>query len=103
MDPAKIAGVASWPTPTMVKQIRSFLGFCNFYQPFICQFSHIAKPLNELTRKDVLWDWTPRCQEAFETLRQRITAEPVLIQLDLTKPFELEVDASGFALGAVLT
>jgi hypothetical protein len=59
--------------------------------------------LNELTRKDTPWSWTPRCQEAFETLCQRITAEPVLIQLDLTKPFELEVDTSGFALGAVLT
>jgi hypothetical protein len=86
MDPAKIAGVASWPIPTTVKQIRSFLGFCNFYRPFIRQFSHIAKPLNELTRKDIPWNWTPRCQEAFETLRQRITSEPVLIQPNLTKP-----------------
>jgi hypothetical protein len=59
--------------------------------------------LNELTRKDITWDWTPKCQDAFETLRQRITSEPVLIQPDLTKPFELEVDTSGFALGAVLT
>jgi hypothetical protein len=52
MDPAKVAGVKSWPIPTTVKQVRSFLGFCNFYRPFIRQFSHIAKPLNELTRKD---------------------------------------------------
>jgi hypothetical protein len=103
MDPAKVAGVGSWPIPTTVKQVRSFLGFCNFYRPFIRQFSHTAKPLNELTKKDILWDWMPRCQEAFETLRQRITSEPVLIQPNLTKPFELEVDASGFALGAVLT
>jgi hypothetical protein len=103
MDPAKVAGVRSWPIPTTVKQVRSFLGFCNFYRPFIRQFSHTAKPLNELTRKDIPWDWTPRCQDAFETLRQRITSEPVLIQPNLTKPFELEVDASGFALGAVLT
>ena len=42
MDPAKIAGIANWPTPTTVKQVRSFLGFCNFYRPFIYQFSHIA-------------------------------------------------------------
>jgi hypothetical protein len=103
MDPAKVAGVGSWPIPTTVKQVQSFLGFCNFYRPFICQFSHAAKPLNELTRKDTPWDWTPRCQEAFENLHQRITSEPVLIQPNLTKPFELEVDASGFALGAVLT
>jgi hypothetical protein len=102
MDPAKVAGVGSWPIPTTVKQVQSFLGFCNFYRPFICQFSHAAKPLNELTRKDTPWDWTPKCQEVFETLCQRITSEPVLIQPNLTKPFELEVDASGFALGAYL-
>ena len=41
MDQAKIAGIATWPTPTSVKQVRSFLGFCNFYRPFIYQFSHI--------------------------------------------------------------
>jgi hypothetical protein len=103
MDPAKVAGVVSWPTPTTVKQIRLFLGFCNFYQPFIRQFSHIAKPLNKLTKKETPWNWNKQCQEAFETLCQRITSEPVLIQPNLAKPFELEVDASGFALGAVLT
>ena len=49
MDPAKIAGVAEWPTPTTVKQVQSFLGFVNYYRPFVPKFSHIARPLNELT------------------------------------------------------
>ena len=102
MDPAKIAGIAMWLTPTSIKQVRSFLGFCNFYWPFIYQFSHIAKPLNELTRKDTLWTWEGRQQEAFETLRKRITSEPVLKQLQLDQQFEVEVDASGYAIGGVL-
>ena len=102
MDPAKIAGIATWPTPTSVKQVRSFLGFCNFYRPFIYQFSHIARPLNELTRKDTLWTWGKRQQEAFEMLRKRITSEPVLKQPQLEQQFEVEVDASGYAIGAVL-
>ena len=102
MDPAKIAGIATWPTPTSVKQVRSFLGFCNFYQPFIYQFSHIARPLNKLTRKDTPWTWGERQQEAFETLRKRITSEPVLKQPQLEQQFEVEVDASGYAIGAVL-
>ena len=84
MDPAKIVGIANWPTPTMVKQVRSFLGFCSFYWPFIYQFSHIAKPLNELTRKDTPWSWKERQQEAFETLRKRITTELVLKQPNWT-------------------
>ena len=102
MEPAKVAGIATWPTPTSVKQVQSFLGFCNFYRPFIYQFSHIAKPLNELTRKDTPWTWEKRQQEAFETLRKRITSEPVLKQPQLEQQFKVEVDASGYAIGVVL-
>jgi hypothetical protein len=102
MDPVKIAGIKNWPTPTKVKDIRSFLGFCNFYRPFIRGFAHIARPLNELTRKDAEWLWTERCQKAFDELRDRVTSEPVLAHPELDKQFELEVDASGFAVGAVL-
>jgi hypothetical protein len=42
MDPVKIAGIKNWPTPTKVKDVRSFLGFCNFYRPFIRGFAHLA-------------------------------------------------------------
>jgi hypothetical protein len=102
MDPIKIAGIKNWPTPTKVKDIRSFLGFCNFYRPFIRGFAHVARPLNELTRKDIEWTWTERHQKAFEELHNRVTSEPVLAHPELNKQFELEVDASGFAIGAVL-
>jgi hypothetical protein len=102
MDPVKIAGIKNWPTPTKVKDIRSFLGFCNFYRPFIRGFAHIARPLNELTHKDAEWLWTEQCQKAFDELRNRVTSEPVLAHPELDKQFELEVDTSGFAVGAVL-
>jgi hypothetical protein len=103
MDPAKIKGIANWPTPKTVKQVRSFLGFCNFYRPFIYQFSHIARPLNELTQKETPWSWEQKHQTAFEELRNQVTSEPVLAQPQLDQQFEVEVDASGFAFGAVLT
>jgi hypothetical protein len=61
-----------------------------------------VRPLNELTRKDVEWLWTECCQKAFDELRNRVTSEPVLAHPELDKQFELEVDASGFAVGAVL-
>jgi hypothetical protein len=102
MDLAKIKGIANWPTPTTVKQVQSFLGICNFYRPFIYHFSHIARPLNELTRKETPWTWEERHQKAFKELRNRVTSEPVLAQPQLDQQFELEVDASGFAFGAVL-
>jgi hypothetical protein len=104
MDLMKVSGIQEWPTPTSVKQVRSFLGFCNFYRSFIPGFSHLARPLNKLTRKDTLWKWGPEEDKAFafETLRTHVTSEPVLVQPQTDKPFELEVDASGFATGAVL-
>ena len=102
MDLVKVAGMCDWPTPTSVKDIRSFLGFCNFYRSFIKGFSAVARPLNDLTKKDETWHWGNAQQTAFDTLKQRITSEPILAQPDRDKQFELKVDTSGFALGAVL-
>jgi hypothetical protein len=78
MDLVKIAGIKNWPMPTKFKDIRSFLGFCNFYRPFIRGFAHIARPLNELTQKDAKWIWTERCQKAFNKLQTQVTSKPVL-------------------------
>jgi hypothetical protein len=102
MDPVKILGIKDWPTPKTVKDICSFLGFCNFYCPFIRGFATVARPLNELTRKDTPWAWDTRQQQAFATLKHRVTSEPILAQPVLNDQFDLEVDASGFAVGAVL-
>ena len=78
------------------------MGFCNFYRPFIRGFAHIARPLNKLTKKDIEWNWTSRQEEAFNALKECVTSEPVLAHPELDKQFEVEVNASGFALGAVL-
>src|SRR6266404_4727531 len=102
MDPIKISGIADWPIPKTVKDVRSFLGFCNFYRAFIRGFANIARLLNQLTRKDVEWTWEAKEQQAFDDLRRRVTEEPVLKQPELDKPFELEVDTTGFTVGAVL-
>ena len=55
MDPVKVAGVADWPAPQNKKEVQSFLGFTNFYQQFIQDFSHHARPLFDLTSKDQPW------------------------------------------------
>jgi hypothetical protein len=102
MDPIKLAGIRNWPMPKTVKDIRSFHGFCNFYHSFIRGFSKITLPLNALTKKGVEFQWTTTAQKAFNTLKEKMTKAPVLTHPDLTKPFELEVDASGYAIGAVL-
>ena len=102
MDPVKVAGVHNWPTPKNIREVHSFHSFCNFYCPFIKGFSKIALPLNALTKKDIDFAWNQEAQGAFDTLKAHITNEPVLAHPDLTKQFELKVDASGYVVGVVL-
>src|SRR5262249_3069956 len=66
-------------------------------------FSDIARPLHDLTRKDVTWNWSDACQVAFESLKRAITSTPVLIFPDENKPYKVEADSSNFATGAVLS
>src|SRR5258708_15794592 len=98
MDPVKISSIKDWPMPTKVKDVCSFLGFCNFYRIFIKGFSKHAQPLNALTRKDMEWKWTTHEDKAFQTLKDLVTSEPVLAHPNQDQLFVLEVDASGTAI-----
>jgi hypothetical protein len=102
VDPEKVREVMDWKPPTTVRQIRSFLGLAGYYRRFIPDFSRIAKPMTELLKKGVKYDWSQKCEDAFHTLRQHLTTAPVLAQPDNTKPFEVYCDASGTGLGCVL-
>ena len=103
MDPVKIEGVSSWPIPENVKDAQSFLGFVNFYRRFIQDFAYIARPLHDLTKKEVAWSWTDKQQEAFDSLKKKVTSSPILIFPDDNKPYKLEADSSDYAIGAVLS
>ena len=70
MDSVKLGGIRDWPTLTTVKQVRSFLEFGNFYQKFISHYSDLTRPLNNLMKKDKKFEWTIKCQEAFDTLKK---------------------------------
>ena len=67
MDPAKVKGITDWPTPRTVKQVKAFLGFCNFYRKFIKNFSDIACTLFDLTRKEVPFIWASPQETSFWT------------------------------------
>ena len=101
-DPKKLEAVRSFPTPTDVRTLRSFLELASYYRRFVRNFSQVARPLHLLTRKDVPFEWTPEYQQAFEQLKTLLTSSPVLTYPDFSKPFILETDASGAGLGAVL-
>ena len=103
MDPTKLIGISEWPEPRTTKQVWSFLRFGNFYQRFIRKYSDVAKLMNELLQKEQTFEWTPEVQRAFDELKKWFTEEPVLMMPDITKPFQIECDASKYASGAVLT
>src|SRR5258708_13321405 len=85
-----------------VKDVQSFIGFVNFYQRFICDFSKIARPLHVLTQKSKDWSWGAAKQQAFDALKSAITSAPMLAFPSESSPFHLEFDASNFTTGPIL-
>jgi len=102
MDDKKIQAVQEWPEPTNVKEVRGFLGFTNFYRRFIKDYSKIAAPLTSLTKADITFEWNEKARSAFDELKKRVTDKPILGVADPGKPYEVETDASEFALGGQL-
>ena len=78
MDPQKIEAVTSWPRPTNPTEVRRFLGLAGYYCRFVQNFSKIATPLTNLTRKVTKYEWTEQCEEAFQELKKRLTSVPIL-------------------------
>ena len=103
MDPGKVSAVKDWPTPTMLKEVRAFIGFANFYRRFIKDFSVMARPLHDLTKKDTPWVWGSTQQEAFDAIKARFCNKPILKVYDPELATRVEVDASGFAVGGILS
>ena len=104
IDPKKADGLHNWPrTLSTVKEVRSVLGVLGYQCPFIPHYADIARPLTALTKKNYPFSWTPECRKALDTLIEAVTQGPTLAQPDLSLPFFLQVDASAYATGAILT
>ncbi|GFV75157.1 retrovirus-related Pol polyprotein from transposon 297 [Trichonephila clavipes] len=98
VDPQKTAAIADMSSPTSVKQIQT----CSWYRRYIPNFSQIAKPLTDLTKKNAMWKWGSEQKEAFRDPKLKLVSPPVIKPADGTKPFVIRTDASSVALGAVL-
>ncbi|KAF8755919.1 hypothetical protein RHS01_04649 [Rhizoctonia solani] len=103
LDKLKIQAVQEWPVPTKIKEVQSFLGFANFLCCFVANFSHMARLLHNLVKKETPWKWGTKEQEAFQGLKDAITNALVLCHADPSRPYFLETDASGAALGSILS
>ena len=101
-DPGKIKAVRSWPRPTNVMDLRSFVGLCSYYRRFVPQFADIARPLYAVTTQKP-FVWSAEAETAFLTLKQALTSAPVLGYPRSEGQLILDTDASNFAVGAVLS
>ncbi|KAL0550232.1 hypothetical protein IC582_014736 [Cucumis melo] len=102
VDPAKIEAVTNWPRPSTVSEIRSFLGLAGYYRRFVEDFSRIASPLTQLTRKGTPFVWGPACERSFQELKQKLVTASVLTVPDGSGNFVIYSDASKKGLGCVL-
>ncbi|KAL0561571.1 hypothetical protein IC582_002005 [Cucumis melo] len=102
VDPAKIEAVTSWTRPSTVSEVRSFLGLAGYYRRFVENFSRIATPLTQLTRKGAPFDWSKACEDSFQNLKQKLVTAPVLTVPDGSGSFVIYSDASKKGLGCVL-
>ncbi|GJX32730.1 putative nucleotidyltransferase, ribonuclease H [Tanacetum coccineum] len=102
VDPTKIEAVKNWASPTTPSEIRQFLGLAGYYRRFIEGFSKIAKPMTELTQKNQKFNWGEEQETAFQLLKQKLCAAPILALPEGSDDFVVYCDASIKGLGAVL-
>eukprot|EP00253_Pinus_taeda_P035151 PITA_35151 len=102
IDPSKIEVIVNWPKPKSATEDRSFLGAEKYWRKFIANFSLIAAPLHALTGLEKVFKWGGKLQKAFDTLKEKISRAPLLALPNLQHPYEIEMDASDYAMGAVL-
>ena len=99
---SKIQGIVDYNIPRNRRELQRFLGMAGYYRRFCERFSDLAKPLTDLLKGGVRFAWSEDCQRAFEALKAMLGSSPVLRAPDFYRPFVLTIDASAFAMGAVL-
>jgi hypothetical protein len=104
MDPSKVEVIKNWPSPRNVFEVRSFHGLASFYQKFIRNFSGNSTTMMDTVKKQhKIFHWTTEAEKSFNLLKRKITEQLVLVLPDFKKAFQVKYDASGYAIGVVLS
>ena len=109
MESSRVESITQWPAPTTFRELQVFIGFANFYHRFIAGFSKVIRPLTDMLKgmkagkKTGPFPWGDAEAKAFQDLKTRFQGDPILVHFDPDLPIMVETDASGFAIGAVLS
>ena len=103
MEKVKVKAVLDWPVSKLVKDIQKFLKLANYYRRFVEELAKITRPLHELTKKEQKWEWRSKQEKLFKALKKKFITEPILVVLDLDRKIRMEVNASDYAMGGVLS
>jgi hypothetical protein len=99
---AKVVAILEMPNPTDVQTLKSFIELCNYYRIYVQNFSTIVHPFYALLKKDVAWTWSEKAQEAFNTLKEKLSEFPILRRPDFNKVFILHTNLSALGIGVIL-
>jgi ribonuclease HI len=102
VDPERVVAIQRLPLPTNKKEMQSFFGKVNFLRRFIPDFAQVAKPLNQLMKKDIRFKWDPPTRQAFESIKQSIAFAPLLVSPDPSKDFVMYTNSSEETISAIL-
>lgn len=97
-----LQAIMEFPVPKNTKEVHCCVGLFSYFRKFVKDFSRIAKPLSQLTRKDAVFMWSDECMKAFEFLKLCLLTAPILCIFDPKKETELHTDASSKGFGAAI-
>ena len=102
-DDSKIFAIRNFPRPKTVRDVRAFLGLSGYYRSFIKEYAAISRPLTQLTKKDVKFEWAEAQQISFVELKKALTSDSVLAHPRFDQSFILSCDSSNYAISAILS
>ena len=101
-DPCKVEAIVNMEPPTCKDDVHRLRGMVNYLARYLPKLTEVMQPLNNLTHKNVVWNWDANCDKAFQELKDLLITAPVLSFYDEKKELVIHTDASAGGLGAVM-